>query len=235
MAVSPRPRVVLLTCEHGGNDVPGDYERLFSGRRRLLKSHRGLDIGARDAARYLQRRLDAPLICARVTRLLVDLNRSAAHPALFSDLTRRLAAADRLDILARYYHPYRQLVAEWIASSIRRGQRVLHISVHSFTPVLDGATRRADVGLLYDPERAGEARFCRDWQRQLAGRDGPWVVRRNYPYRGTADGQVLELRRRFSGRDYLGIELELNQATLANARSRVALLHDLGSSLPLDR
>ena len=89
--------------------------------------------------------------------------------------------------------------------------RVLHISSHSFTPRLDGIERRADVGLLYDPRRAGEQRFCLAWKRALESASPGLVVRRNYPYRGSADGLTTHLRRRFAERSYSGIELEVNQ------------------------
>jgi hypothetical protein len=39
-------------------------------------------------------------------------------------------------------------------------------------------------------------------------------VRRNYPYRGVADGFTTALRRRFPADLYLGIELEVNQRLL---------------------
>lgn len=222
---------LLLTCEHGGNRIPMAYRRLFRGKQRLLNSHQGLDIGARDAARYLQRRLDAPLICATVSRLLVDLNRSIGHPGLFSECTRGLAQSIRQEILSRHYVPYRSLVGEWIAARLRRRERVIHISVHSFAPVLDGERRRADVGLLYDPASLVEVKLCRAWATALAARDGVWSVRRNYPYRGTSDGHVVELRRRFRDGRYLGIELELNQARLRQDRSRAALLRDVAATL----
>ncbi|GIK35183.1 MAG: hypothetical protein BroJett010_17420 [Gammaproteobacteria bacterium] len=233
-AAEPRRRVapwLLLSCEHGGNRVPPEYRRLFAGQRRLLASHRGLDIGALAAARVLQRRLGAPLVAATVTRLLVDLNRSIGHPALYSSLSRSLAAEERERLLARHYHPYRQLLHDWIAGRLARGEQVLQLSVHSFTPVLDGRRRNADVGLLYDPASGAEARFCRGWQARLAASARGWRVRRNYPYRGTADGLVVALRREFAGQPYLGIELELNQACLGNPSQAAALLADLAASL----
>jgi predicted N-formylglutamate amidohydrolase len=78
---------VIVTCEHGGNHVPPPYRALFRGRERLLASHRGWDPGALTAARELARVLRAPLIFSRVTRLLIDLNRSPGHRALFSAVT----------------------------------------------------------------------------------------------------------------------------------------------------
>ena len=222
---------ILLTCEHGGNAVPAAYSRLFAGNRTLLGTHRGLDIGARTAARHFESALGAPLICANVTRLLVDLNRSIGHPRLHSEFTRALPVADRAAILERYYHPYRDLTRAWIASSLRKGHLVLHLSVHSFTPVLNGITRTTDVGLLFDPARRRESRFCRDWQSRLEDVDA-WTVRRNYPYRGTSDGFVVALRRQFPAERYLGIELELNQGLLRDARRRRRLLSDLVATMP---
>jgi predicted N-formylglutamate amidohydrolase len=119
--------------------------------------------------------------------------------------TRALPDDRKQDILARHYHPYRDLVLAWIAAAVRQGDRVVHISVHSFTPVLDGIARRADAGLLFDPRRPREARFCRAWQAGLADRASHWIVRRNYPYRGTSDGLVVALRRQFGAVSYLGV------------------------------
>jgi predicted N-formylglutamate amidohydrolase len=227
-----RGHALLLTCEHGGNAVPRAYRNLFRGRDRLLATHRGYDIGAREAARYLARHLDAPLVCATTTRLLVDLNRSAGNPSLFSEFTRQLPLVERQKILAHHYHPYRDLVAGWIAGRLQQGRNVLHLSVHSFTPVLAGARRRADIGFLYDPARLREGAICHDWQASLSARDAPWRVRRNYPYKGTADGLIPALRRRFPAARYLGIEIEINQARLMSAPDRSALLRDLRETIP---
>lgn len=226
-----RKEVLLLSCEHGGNRVPEPYRHLFSGAGRVLQTHRACDIGALEAARRLKRRFRAPLISATVTRLLVDLNRSIGHPALFSEFTRALPPAERRHLLERHYLPYRVKVAEWIGAQLAHGQRVVHVGVHSFTPVWHGRRRRADIGLLYDPARERELVFCREWQRRIAAGNG-WQVRRNYPYRGTADGLITALRRQFDPAQYLGIEIELNQARLLEAQGRAALLHDLAASLP---
>lgn len=227
---------VLLSCEHGGNHVPAGYRHLFRGQQRIVDSHRGLDIGARHVARQLQRALGGPLICATVTRLVVDLNRSAGHPRLFSEFTRGLPERERRKILGRFYRPYREIVASWIAAQIKRGDRALHISVHSFTPVLNGERRRADIGLLYDPRRPAEARFCCEWQARLTQHAPNLTVRRNYPYRGTSDSLVVALRRRFPARRYVGMELEINQKWLAGPRARgTRLARDLAATMLANR
>lgn len=94
---------------------------------------------------------------------------------------------------------------------IAAGARVIHVSAHSFTPILDGQARTADIGLLYDPSRAFESRVCRSWRDRLATAAPHLRVRRNYPYRGTADGFTTYLRTRFPMDRYAGIELEVNQ------------------------
>ncbi|MFU8897091.1 MAG: N-formylglutamate amidohydrolase [Gammaproteobacteria bacterium] len=201
----------LFSCEHGGRSVPDEYADLFRDAGEILASHRGWDAGALDVFSALSPALGDAGFPATNTRLLVDLNRSLHHPRVFSEFTRPLPAAARADIVSQWWRPWRASVAATIAGWLERGHRVQHISVHSFTPVLHADIRNADIGLLYDPARAAERTFCLRWQALLA--ECGWRVRRNYPYRGTADGHTPALRRRF-GVSYAGIELELNQALL---------------------
>jgi predicted N-formylglutamate amidohydrolase len=203
-------RAIVVTCEHGGNRVPAEWMPLFRGRERILASHRGWDRGALGMARRLAKRLDAPLFSGTVTRLLVELNRSEDHPDLFSRWTRPLPDAAKRRILSRHYRPYRERAERRIAAALADGGRVLHLSIHTFTPVLRGERRRVDVGLLFDPARAAERAFADACARELR-REAPRLrVRRNAPYRGTADGFTTSLRKHF-GPNYLGIELETNQ------------------------
>ena len=96
-------------------------------------------------------------------------------------------------------------------AAAKKEMRVIHIAVHSFTPVLDGITRQADVGLLYDPARSPEKMLCSAWKNALRELAPELRVRRNYPYAGRADGLASHLRRRFQEHEYIGVELELNQ------------------------
>lgn len=210
-ASSPRPPRLLLTCEHGGNRVPRRFSALFVDAGAALESHRGYDPGSLELGKLLSRRLKAPLFYATVTRLLVELNRSLGHRALFSEFTASLDHAARQELLHRYYLPYRRQVEDWIGEAVARGEAVLHVSVHTFTPKLHGQVRRADVGLLYDPARPWEKRLCRQWQTALEDIRRDLRVRRNYPYLGKADGFTTHLRRRFAADCYAGIELEVNQ------------------------
>jgi len=205
-----RPDHILITCEHGGNRIPPRYRPLFAGFETLLPTHRGYDPGALALARELARALSAPLFYATTSRLLIDLNRSIGHPFLYSEATRSAPANVRREILEKHYLPYRNQVEAHIAAEIAHGSRVIHISSHSFTPVLDSDVRNADIGLLYDPARHGEVELCRRWQTRLKAWAPEWKVRRNYPYTGRSDGLTAFLRRRFQAGVYVGIELEIN-------------------------
>lgn len=206
------PLRCLLSCEHGGNRIPKEYAHLFEGHQEMLATHRGLDIGILPLARQLADTLGAPLVEAQVSRLLVDLNRSPGSSSLFSPMTVSLSPAKKTEVLSRYYHPYREAVIEKAAGIIGQGHRVVHLSVHSFTPVLRGEVRNADIGLLYDPARPLEQDFCRRWKTALSRLAPALRVRCNYPYKGASDSLVRTLRRRFVTESYLGLELEVNQA-----------------------
>jgi predicted N-formylglutamate amidohydrolase len=208
--VQRRPLSFVVTCEHGGNRIPQKYRVFFRGRRRLLESHRGYDPGALAMARSLSRSLDASLVTATVSRLLVELNRSPRHPAVFSKVMRVAPAAVRHEVHERYYVPYRKRVEDAVRSAVEAGNRVIHISSHSFTPRLNGVVRKADVGLLYDPRRRSERALCARWRAALHASAPRWRIRRNYPYRGASDGLTQYLRGRFPDDMYSGIELEIN-------------------------
>jgi predicted N-formylglutamate amidohydrolase len=191
--------------------VPREYAGLFAGLDALLDSHRGWDPGSLQWGRQLARAFTAPLHAATTTRLLIDLNRSIGHRQLFSEITRVLPSAERERIVANHYRPHRDRVEGDIARRIAGAQAVIHIASHSFTPVLSGVVRRADVAWLYDPRRDREAALAQRWMAQLARLRPDLRLRRNYPYQGRGDGLTALLRKRFSGESYLGIELEVNQ------------------------
>jgi predicted N-formylglutamate amidohydrolase len=211
---------LMVTCEHGGNQVPRRYARLFRGWEHRMATHWGFDFGALRMAREIARSFDAPLVASTVTRLLVDLNRSVGHRDIHSRPSRRVSREERDGILRRHYLPYRAQVEDLVSKAIGRGRRVIHISSHSFTPRLRGEVRRADVGLLYDPARPGERSLGARWRAAFKRAAPELRVRRNYPYLGKLDGLTSHLRRRHPPEAYVGIELELNQALVIGTKSR---------------
>lgn len=201
---------LLVTCEHGGNSVPRAYHGLFTRKQRLLRSHRGYDPGALELARSMSARLDAELVTATTTRLLVDLNRHDSNPTVFSPITSRLPDDERAHLLRRYHAPYRERSQRWVRAQTLAGRPVVHVSCHSFTPRLNGETRNADIGLLYDPRHDAELALATAWRAAILRR-ADLRVRRNYPYLGTADALTTHLRKRFRTLGYAGIEVEVNQ------------------------
>ncbi len=217
----------IITCEHGGNRIPAPYRRLFRGQGALLDSHRGFDPGALVMAKALATACEAPLVASTTSRLLIDLNRSIGHRQLFSASTRGASAETRAQIVEEYYRPYRLQVERLVRQAVSRGDRVIHISAHSFTAELDGKVRGADVGLLYDPSRRGEVEVCARWKESLAAFAPELRVRRNYPYAGNGDGLTSHLRRRFAQNHYVGIELEVNQGMVIAAGRRWTVLRGM--------
>lgn len=214
------PDRLVVTCEHGGNRVPAAFQPAFRGKALLLRSHEGLDAGALVLARDVARTLRAPLHYSTTTRLLIDLNRSLEHPRLFSVATRGLPKETREKLVRRYWLPYRATATEQIQAALGRGRTVLHLSVHSFTPVFKGVRRTVDLGILHDPARPSETAFAGRWQEALARQLPGLEIRRNQPYRGTSDGFTTALRGTLPETRYLGLEIEVNQRFPKGAPTR---------------
>ncbi|RJP81416.1 MAG: N-formylglutamate amidohydrolase [Desulfobacteraceae bacterium] len=208
---------VIITCEHAGNTVPERYRHLFRNHRELLDTHRGYDIGALPLARRIAKTLDAPLFFTKYTRLLVEANRSLHHRNLFSDMTKDIAEKDRQYILNTFYLPYTNTVNRCVRDWISRKRQVLHLSIHTFTPVLDGKIRSADIGILYDPGRSMEKSVSTLLINTFKSLSPPVLkCRRNYPYKGVSDSLTKSLRKQFADHQYAGLEIEVNQKFYLN-------------------
>lgn len=206
---------LLITCEHGGNLIPQRWRSCFKGAEQALNSHRGYDPGALELAQEIQKAFQTPFIFSTTSRLVVELNRSLHHPNLFSKWTKDLSIEQKDVILEEFYFPYRKQVEKVISQSVP----VLHISVHSFTPVLDGENRKAEIGLLYDPQRKQEKFYAAALKKALKNTlSSEMRIRSNYPYLGKADGLTTYLRKRWSDSAYSGIELEVNQKLVNSSK-----------------
>lgn len=202
---------LIISCEHAGNVVPHKYKTLFTTQKKELISHKGWDIGAFELAQTIAKHYEAPLFYEKTTRLLVEVNRSLGHPQLFSSITKPLDRKEKRYLLEKYYKPYRSEITDLIDFLITDGEQVLHISVHSFTPVLNGQIRKCDIGLLYDPARKHEKNFCSVWKETIHQTNNNLIIRKNYPYKGVCDSFTQTLRQRYPGKKYCGIEIEINQ------------------------
>lgn len=206
--------LLLLSCEHAVNQVPDALRGLFEDHEDLLDSHRAYDAGALRLAEELAHHFDAPLFRSRVTRLLIDHNRSPNSRSLWSEFSRSLDDAEKQELLDTYYLPFRAKLSAWLVKHLTPGHSVLHLSVHSFTPVLNGRVRSTDIGLLFDPSRRHENRLARLWQAELRRLFPTLNIHLNAPYLGRSDCHQTSYRSRYPDAAYQALELEINQALL---------------------
>lgn len=201
---------VIISCEHGGNRVPRGLAPLLKPVRHLLTTHRGYDPGALALAKAAARALACPLHASTTTRLLADLNRSRENPGMLGPTLAHLDRAAIERLVREHYDPYRREVDAAVLKQAARAP-TLHVSMHTFTPVLYGQRRRVHVGVLYDPARAMESRLASAWVERLRTQFPRLTVEHNQPYLGTDDGLTTYLRTRTAPDRYAGIELEVSQ------------------------
>ncbi len=219
--MSRRESSVFLSCEHASNAVPEFLSRYFTGRetRNVLKTHRGYDIGAADVFWELAKILRPDYaIQGAYTRLAIDLNRNSDRNHRYSEYTKDVSETER-EFLEGYFSGYRAAFLEAAKRRLKRkdAARILHLSIHSFTPELDGKVRNADIGILYDPARKEEAAFAKKIRDKLSAYAPELRIRFNYPYLGKTDGHTTALRKIFPQTKYLGFEIEMNQTLLQNS------------------
>jgi predicted N-formylglutamate amidohydrolase len=221
-----KPIILLMSCEHAVNTVPSSYRHLFHQKESVLETHRGVDFGALHIAMHVSQALECYHIQAMITRLLIDCNRSLNHPQCYSEFSSSLSHIEKQKLIDHYYLPYRQQIGSFIQRHIDEGNQVFHISSHSFTPVFNGVIRNAGIGLLYDPRRHGEKEVAREWKGLLT-QETDYRIRLNYPYSGRSDGLTTDLRKKHSEKDYLGLELEVNQALTQDPTALEAVTQSL--------
>ncbi len=115
-----------------------------------------------------------------------------------------------VEVVEKYYLPYRNEVEGYIDNLVQ-DSTVLHLSVHSFTPVWEGVERPTDIGILFDEDVARELTFGKLWQNELQKSFPNLNVHINKPYNGKDDGFTTHLRQKYQFKNYIGIELEMNQ------------------------
>lgn len=208
----------IISCEHAGNQVPEEYQSLFEGAAEILSSHRGWDPGALELAEKIAEKTGSELFSYPYTRLFIEPNRSIGHPILFSEFSRTLTKIEKQEIIKKFYQPYREKIIETIRKIAVHDIPVIHISVHTFTPVFKEKERDFEIGLLYDPKKNHEKNVCQLWRSILKQTVPDYRIRMNRPYKGASDGFTTYLRKIFHKNEtfYIGIELEINQKLLFN-------------------
>jgi predicted N-formylglutamate amidohydrolase len=184
---------LILICDHAENRLPSRYGTLGLGADALAR-HIAWDPGARALTLALARRLDAPAVLSRFSRLLIDPNRGSDDPTLIMRLSdravipgnRAIDERERTARIERYYRPYDDAVGRAIDASLAAGTVPAIVSIHSFTPVWRGRGRPWQAGILWD----ADPRLAQPLIEQLRA-DGDLVVGDNEPYSGALAGDTL--------------------------------------------
>ena len=203
----------IFSCEHGGFEIPALYLAYFSGKEDVLQSHRGWDKGALEIAKYISRRAGSKLISNSISRLLIECNRTLGHHDLFSEFSQKITKDTQNQLIEEYYLPYRNQLERIIEQHLHHQHQVIHLSFHSFTPLLNGEIRKTEVGILFDPDNKLEQAFADAWKKSINEKIDSWRVKFNYPYKGTDDGLTTYFRGKYK-ENYAGLEIEINTKLL---------------------
>jgi predicted N-formylglutamate amidohydrolase len=188
-----REHGLVLVADHAKRDLPDEYGDLGLPAEEFQR-HIAYDIGVEMVTRKLAARLRAPAVLANFSRLLIDPNRGEDDPTLIRQIydgtivpaNYPLAAAERERRLELFYRPYHDAVAAMIASvAAASGGSPFILSVHSFTPVMQGEVRPWQVGVLWDLDD----RAARPLIDTLAA-DPLLTVGDNEPYDGALRGDT---------------------------------------------
>ncbi len=151
---------VVLVCEHASHRLPKSLGTLGLPESELQR-HIAWDIGAEKVARLLSRRIDAPLVLQRYSRLAYDCNRppdSADAMPEISETThipgnRHLSPDDKLMRTREIYRPFHAAIADLLDGRAAEGASSVVVTIHSFTPVYKGKPRAVELGILHDRDR----------------------------------------------------------------------------------
>ncbi|KFB08658.1 N-formylglutamate amidohydrolase [Nitratireductor basaltis] len=185
---------LVLIADHAFNLLPDSYGTLGLPACEMQR-HIAYDIGIEALTRALSRLTGAPAVMARFSRLLIDPNRGEDDPTLIRQLydgtvvpgNYPLSEQERSLRLERYYQPYHQAVDELLDNVENgSGRPPLVISLHSFTPRMQGRERPWHAGILWDSDE----RAVKPLLEMLRSEPG-LLVGDNEPYEGALAGDSM--------------------------------------------
>ena len=184
---------ILLMCDHASRALPEEYGDLGLPKE-VFDQHVAYDIGARDMTIAMSEALNATAFLANWSRLLIDPNRSPDEPGYVPTQSdgieipgnQNLTMAEIGERQRALHEPFHDAIASHIQSIRRRNIVPLIVGVHSFTPIMQGAGRPWQVGILWnrDPRLA---EHLLTWLRQ----DPALTVGDNEPYSGKVLGHSM--------------------------------------------
>lgn len=204
---------VLLVCEHASRFIPEGLNNLGLDEA-AAQSHIAWDPGALAVAEHLSAALDACLIAQKISRLVYDCNRPPESDQAMraeSEVYRiagntGLTQAQRAERTDYIYRPFQSALAE----AVKTRARTVLVTIHSFTPVYNGAARAVEVGILHDSDRR-----LADAMLNAAVKNPKYNVQRNAPY-GPEDGVTHTLNEHAVAHGLPNVMIEVRNDLLAD-------------------
>ncbi len=200
---------VILVCDHASCRFPkalGDMGLDPFARR----CHLAIDIGAGPLTEKLAESLGVTAVIQNYSRLIVDCNRQLMDPGAFLEYgdgilvpgNRNLHQEDKDLRASALYWPYHVAIEDQVERLRKIGPPPAFISIHSFTPVLNGESREFQMGVLWDKDEETRSVF-------LEGlRAAGYLVGDNEPYSGKAPHDfTIDHRAEEIGLPHVGIEI----------------------------
>ncbi len=172
----------VLICDHASHRLPRRLGTLGLDETQRM-DHIAWDPGAAQVARRLSLLLDAPLLLSGYSRLVIDCNRPLCSPESIPERSAgvrvpgnlALPSTERNARVEALFRPYHEAIDRLLDS--RCGHPSLLLSIHSFTPALNGHPRPWHVGIS-----SGRDRRFADLIRAALMRDRRLAVGDNEPY-----------------------------------------------------
>jgi predicted N-formylglutamate amidohydrolase len=148
---------MMIICDHASNRLPRNLGGMGLDTA-LLELHIAYDIGARQVAKILSNKFNAPLLLANYSRLVVDLNRHPGDPEMFMEQSdgHPVAGNECLDNesrnvrMASLFEPYHQKLESMLVRLRQNYLQPMIVSVHSFTDIFQEVERPWSFGVLWD-------------------------------------------------------------------------------------
>ena len=151
---------LLLVCDHASSIIPSRLHQL--GLSKDVQSlHIAYDIGASQVAQYISKELNAPLVLARYSRLVIDLNRPLGHidsiPKIVDNIeipgNHGLSKIHRSYREKNIFEPYHKMIQHILSKQMRRPLPQAFVSIHSFSPTFGKKPRPWDIGILWKHDK----------------------------------------------------------------------------------
>tara|TARA_B100000470_G_scaffold217533_1_gene201944 strand:- start:617 stop:1456 length:840 start_codon:yes stop_codon:yes gene_type:complete len=200
---------VLLVCDHASHRFPRSLGTM--GLDYLNRhSHVVHDIGAGALVEMLANNLGVTAVLCQYSRLIVDCNRELVdHNAFlkFNDgvdipANHNLRSDEKEKRASEIYWPYHNAIEGQIGRLKDQGINPVFISVHSFSPVINGEARKWEIGVLWDKDSTTAEFFLSN-----LGEAG-YFVGDNKPYSGKdPEDFTIDHHAEPSGLPHVGIEI----------------------------